>query len=86
MADVVENPKLDELEIAIADFIFDKGVDPENRLLIYCAGHDHLYKADDIAISMAKRDVIRSTSLTLQSEKEIFLRDFRSIPEYNLER
>ena len=36
--EVVEDPTLDELEIAIEDFIFDKGADPENRLLIYYAG------------------------------------------------
>ena len=39
--EVVEDPTLDELEIAIEDFIFDKGADPENRLLIYYAGHGH---------------------------------------------
>ncbi len=39
--EVVEDPTLDELEIAIEDFIFEKGADPENRLLIYYAGHGH---------------------------------------------
>ena len=42
--EVVEDPTLDELEIAIEDFIFDKGADPENRLLIYYAGHGHTMK------------------------------------------
>ena len=42
--EVVEDPTLDELEIAIEDFIFDKGADPENRLLIYYAGHCHTMK------------------------------------------
>ena len=41
---MVEDPTLDELEIAIEDFIFDKGTDPENRLLIYYAGHGHTMK------------------------------------------
>ncbi|MDG2197422.1 MAG: caspase family protein [SAR324 cluster bacterium] len=42
--EVVEDPTLDELEIAIEDFIFDKGANPENRLLIYYAGHGHTMK------------------------------------------
>ena len=37
----IEDPGLDQLEIAIEDFIFEKGVNPENRLLIYYAGHGH---------------------------------------------
>ena len=35
---------MDQLEIAIEDFIFEKGVNPENRLLIYYAGHGHTMK------------------------------------------
>ena len=42
--EVVEDPTLDELEIAIEDFIFEKGADPKNRLLIYYAGHGHTMK------------------------------------------
>lgn len=37
----LEDPGLDELEQAIEDFIFEKGVESENRLLIYYAGHGH---------------------------------------------
>ena len=37
----IEDPGLDELENAIEDFIFEKGTNPENRLLIYYAGHGH---------------------------------------------
>jgi len=33
----IEDPGLDELETAIEDFIFEKGTNPENRLLIYYA-------------------------------------------------
>ena len=40
----IEDPGLDQLEIAIEDFIFEKGVNPENRLLIYYAGHEHTMK------------------------------------------
>ncbi|MEK9763835.1 MAG: caspase family protein, partial [Deltaproteobacteria bacterium] len=40
----IEDPGLDQLEIAIEDFIFEKGVNPENRLLIYYAGHGHTMK------------------------------------------
>jgi hypothetical protein len=39
--DDIEDPGLDELENAIEDFIFEKGTNPENRLLIYYAGHGH---------------------------------------------
>ena len=38
---VVEDPTLEEMEIAIEDFIFEKGANPDNRLLIYYAGHGH---------------------------------------------
>ena len=38
---LLENPDKRELEVTIEDFIFDKGADPENRLLIYYAGHGH---------------------------------------------
>ena len=37
----IDNPDLNELIIAIEDFIFEKGTNPENRLLIYYAGHGH---------------------------------------------
>ena len=42
--EVVEDPTLEEPEIAIEDFIFEKGADPKNRLLIYYAGHGHTMK------------------------------------------
>ena len=38
---VVENPTLEEMEIAIEDFIFEMGANADNRLLIYYAGHGH---------------------------------------------
>ena len=55
--EVVEDPTIDELEIAIEDFIFDKGADLENQLLIYYDGHSHLHNADDVAIFIAKQDL-----------------------------
>ena len=64
--EVVEDPTLDELEIAIEDFIFDKGADLENQLLIYYAGHSHLHKTDDVEIFIAKYDAIISTHLSLR--------------------
>ncbi len=38
---LLEDPDKQQLEVTIEDFIFEKGADPENRLLIYYAGHGH---------------------------------------------
>ncbi|MDG2197280.1 MAG: pentapeptide repeat-containing protein, partial [SAR324 cluster bacterium] len=38
---LLEDPDKQQLEATIEDFIFEKGADPENRLLIYYAGHGH---------------------------------------------
>ena len=38
---LLEDPDKQQLEATIEDFIFEKGANPENRLLIYYAGHGH---------------------------------------------
>nr|NQU89156.1 SUMF1/EgtB/PvdO family nonheme iron enzyme [Bacteroidota bacterium] len=44
---VIEDSDDREIEIALNDFIEEYGVDPDNRLLIYYAGHGHTMKAQD---------------------------------------
>ncbi len=38
---LLKDPDKQQLEATIEDFIFEKGANPENRLLIYYAGHGH---------------------------------------------
>ena len=38
---LLEDPDTQQMEATIEDFIFEKGANPENRLLIYYAGHEH---------------------------------------------
>ena len=38
---LLEDPDTQQMEATIEDFIFEKGANPENRLLIYYAGHGH---------------------------------------------
>ncbi len=38
---LLEDPDKQQMEATIEDFIFEKGANPENRLLIYYAGHGH---------------------------------------------
>ena len=38
---LLEDPNKQQLEATIEDFIFEKGANQENRLLIYCAQHGH---------------------------------------------
>ena len=38
---LLEDPDKQQMEATIEDFIFEKGANPENRLLIYCAQHGH---------------------------------------------
>ena len=44
---VVEDANDKEIEVALDDFIEEYGVNPDNRLLIYFAGHGHTMKARD---------------------------------------
>lgn len=41
---VVENPDQEKLEEAFKDFILTYGLNPENRLLVYFAGHGYTHK------------------------------------------
>ncbi len=41
---VVEDPDQQELEAAFKDFVLEYGLNPENRLLFYFAGHGHTHK------------------------------------------
>lgn len=38
---VIENPTKEKLQNAIRQFMFTHGIDPENRMLFYFAGHGH---------------------------------------------
>ena len=44
---IVEDANDEEIEAALDDFIEEYGVNPDNRLLIYFAGHGHTMKARD---------------------------------------
>ncbi len=41
---VIEDPDRRELEAAFKDFVLEYGLNPENRLLFYFAGHGHTHK------------------------------------------
>ena len=41
---LVENPNRMELEAAYKNFVLEYGLDPDNRLLFYYAGHGHTHK------------------------------------------
>ncbi len=43
---MVEDPDPKELEAAYKDFVLKYGLDPENRLLFYYAGHGHTHKPE----------------------------------------
>jgi uncharacterized protein YjbI with pentapeptide repeats/uncharacterized caspase-like protein len=83
---LLEDPDKQKLEATIEDFIFEKGADPENRLLIYYAGHGHTktlgYGGEmgylvpaDAPLPKKGRDIAFQRSVMSMQEIEVFAKN-----------
>jgi uncharacterized protein YjbI with pentapeptide repeats len=83
---LLEDPNKQQLEATIEDFIFEKGANPENRLLIYYAGHGHTktlgYGGEmgylvpaDAPLPQKGRDIAFQRSVMSMQEIEVFAKN-----------
>ncbi len=83
---LLEDPDKQQLEATIEDFIFEKGANPENRLLIYYAGHGHTktlgYGGEmgylvpaDAPLPKKGRDIAFQRSVMSMQEIEVFAKN-----------